>query len=44
LFFAVDDDLLLTCDQLQSGFNKWKQNSIGDLGPLVSYLKRSMSY
>jgi len=29
---------------MKTGFKTWKKHSLGELGPLVSYLKRSISF
>ena len=44
VFFSIDDDVILTSTQLKNGFEEWKKNAIGDVGPLMGYGQTSFSF
>jgi len=44
VYFSVDDDIFVNCDELIKGFNAWQSKAIGDLGLIVSYLPRFHKY
>ena len=44
MFFSADDDIITTCAELQKGFEEWKKNAIGDVGPLVGYGQKSFDF
>jgi hypothetical protein len=44
VFFSLDDDVIVSCEELLHSFEVWKQNAIGDLGPFVSYRPRAFDF
>jgi hypothetical protein len=44
VFFSIDDDITVGCEELKKGFEVWRTNAIGSLGPLVSYGPRHYEY
>ena len=44
MFFSADDDIITTCPELQKGFEEWKKNAVGDVGPLLGYGQRSFDF
>jgi hypothetical protein len=37
----MDDDFIIKCEVMKEGFEMWKDNSYGDVGPLTSFFGRS---
>ena len=37
VFFSIDDDITVDCEELKKGFEVWRKNAIGSIGPIVSY-------
>lgn len=37
MFFSIDDDINVGCAELMHGFDIWRNNAIGNLGPIVTY-------
>ena len=44
VYFNLDDDIVVTCDQLTEGFEKWKQIQISGVAPLIGYGTRSYTF
>jgi hypothetical protein len=44
VFFSIDDDVNITCEELRKSFKVWRSSAVGDLGPLVSYLSRGYNF
>ena len=42
VFFSIDDDVIIECEKLVEGFEKWKEHAVGDIAPLVGY--RTISF
>lgn len=44
VFFSIDDDITVGCEELMRGFQIWRNNAIGSIGPIVSYGPRHYEY
>jgi hypothetical protein len=44
VFFIVDDDVNVDCEELKRGFKVWQENAIGSVGPIVTYAVRFFEY
>lgn len=44
LFFVIDDDVIISCEELKNGFKKWKQYSADGIGPLTGYVPRPINF
>ena len=40
VFFSIDDDIVLDCQELIQGFKQWRKYAIGDVSPLMGYGQR----
>ncbi|MCB0370832.1 MAG: hypothetical protein KDD45_15775 [Bdellovibrionales bacterium] len=40
----MDDDITVNCRELRKGFEVWRSNAIGNIGPIVSYGPRYYEY
>ena len=37
VFFSIDDDVEIGCQELVRGFGFWRERAIGDVAPLMGY-------
>lgn len=44
VFFSIDDDITVDCEELKKGFQVWRENAIGSIGPIISYGPRYYEY
>ena len=44
VFFSIDDDITVGCEELKKGFEVWRKNAYGSIGPIVSYGPRHYEY
>ena len=44
VYFNIDDDIIATCEQLQKGFQIWKDHQISGITPLMGYGPRSYDF
>ena len=44
IFFNLDDDIHTSCEELNNSFGVWRKHTLGDIGPLVGYAKRTFNY
>lgn len=44
VFFSIDDDVIVTCEELRKSFALWKSKAIGDIAPLITYGPRGFSF
>ena len=44
VFFSADDDVITTCSQLKQGFDEWRKNAVGDVGPFIGFGQRSIDF
>ena len=44
VFFNVDDDVVVDCEELKRGFKVWQENAVGTIGPIVTYAVRYFEY
>ena len=44
VYFSIDDDIVIDCEELMRGFKIWQSHAIGDIGPIVTYGPRYVEY
>lgn len=44
VFFSIDDDITVDCEELNKGFEVWRSNAIGNIAPIISYGPRYYEY
>ncbi len=44
VYFSIDDDIIVGCEELTKGFAVWQESAIGNLGPLITYGPRFFQY
>jgi hypothetical protein len=44
VFFSIDDDIIISCEELTKGFRVWQANAIGEIGPIITFEARYFEY
>jgi hypothetical protein len=44
VYFSIDDDITVDCEELMKGFKVWQSHAVGSIGPIVSYGPRFYEY